>query len=278
MAVYRRSARPRYTLLLLALTSITVLTLDYRGAGSGVIETVKDAARDALAPVESASDRTFAPVGDFAGGVLHYGDLEAENARLRREVERLRGVADRADDAERERRALLDQLNLEFVDDIPRVDARLVSSSPSNFELTVEIDKGTDAGVAKGMPVVSGAGLVGRVIDTSRLRSTVLLITDRASSVGARLTSSGDVGIARGEGFRVPLQVDLIDLETPVRVGEVVVTSGLQQSVFPPGIPVGHVVTASAEPNALQQEITIEPVVDLRRLAFLTVLQWSPRR
>jgi rod shape-determining protein MreC len=277
VAVYRRSARPRYTLLLLALTSITMLTLDYRGAGSGVIGTVKDAARDAFAPVESASDRLFAPVGDFVGGVLHYGDLEAENARLRREVERLRGVAGRADDAERERRALLDQLNLEFVDDIPRVDARLVSTSPSNFELTVEIDKGTDAGVAKGMPVVSGAGLVGRVIQTSRLRSTVLLITDKASSVGVRLTSSNDVGVARGDGFRAPLEVDLIDVETPVRTGEVVVTSGLQQSVFPPGIPVGRVVAASAQPNALQQEVTIEPVVDLRRLAFLTVLQWSPR-
>ena len=83
MAVYRRPARSRFTLLLLVLTSITLLTLDYRGAGSGAIGVVKNAVRDAFAPVQSASDRVFAPVGDFVGGILHYGDLESENADVR---------------------------------------------------------------------------------------------------------------------------------------------------------------------------------------------------
>ena len=277
MAVHPRSTRPRFTLLLLVLTSITLLTLDYRGSAGGAIDGVKDGARDAFAPVQDVSDRVFAPVGDFLGGVLHYGDLRAENARLRRQNEELKGDLLRSADAERERRALLDRFSLETLEDVPRVEARVVRASPSNFSLTVEINRGSDDGVAKGMPVVTGSGLVGRITDTSARRSTVLLVTEKVSSVGVRLAVSGDVGVAAGQGYGEPLTVDLIDPATKVEAGEVVVTSGLHQSVFPPGIPVGKVRKAEARAGDLQQSVTVDPVVDLRRLAFVTVLQWSPR-
>jgi rod shape-determining protein MreC len=277
MAVYRRPARSRFTLLLLVLTSVTLLTLDYRGAGAGTIAVVKDGVRDAFAPVQRLSDRVFAPVGNFVGGIVHYGDLEAENDRLRQEIAEIRGGLYRADDAERERQALLDNLDLPTPEDIPRVDARVVSTNPSNFAFTVEIDKGTNAGIATGMPVVTGAGLVGRITDASRNRAVVQLVTDKKFSAGIRLGETGDIGVANGTGSLTRIDLDLIDPKTTVAKGDVVVTSGLQQSQFPPGVPVGKVKTFELRPNALQQDVTIEPVVDLRRLTFLTVLQWSPR-
>lgn len=275
MAVYRRSARPRFTLLLLVLTAITLLTLDERGAR--VVGTVRNAARDAFAPVTSAAENVFEPVGDVFQGIIHYGDLEAENARLREQLASRQGEQLQAQDAQRELKALLDQQELEYIGDIPTVAARVVATSPNNFELTIEIDRGTGDGVVKGMPVVSGAGLVGRVVEAGRTRSTVLLLNDPQSSVGVRLTTSGDVGVATGQGLRSPLGVDLIDPATVVPPDEVVVTSGLQQSVFPPGIPVGRVSSATSRPGELQQDVSIVPVVDLRRLTFVQVLQWSPR-
>jgi rod shape-determining protein MreC len=264
-------------LLLLVLTAITLLTLDERGTGSTVINRVRGDARDAFAPVRDATDAVLQPVGNFFEGVIHYGDLKAENARLRQQNESLRGQALQAQDANRERQALLDQLDLTYVGDIPKVRSRIVSTAASNFELTVEIDRGTSNGVAKGMPVVSGAGLVGRVVEVSHHRATVLLLTDPTFSVGVRLSASQDVGVASGKGVRSPLDVDLISRDTKVSKDEVVVTSGLQQSVFPPGIPVGKVLDAHTPPGALQQIVTIDPVVDLQRLEFVTVLQWSPK-
>jgi rod shape-determining protein MreC len=275
LAVYRRSARPRFTLVLLVLSSLTVITLDYRGDAGGVIDSAKGAARDAFAPVESAGESVVDPVGDFFQGIFNYGDLEAENARLRQQLDEVQGDQVRAADAERERKALLDLQNLDFIGDIPTVAARVVSTS-SNFELVVQIDKGRSQGVARGMPVVTGAGLVGRVVEVSRNRATVLLVTDLTSRVGVRLTGSGDVGVAAGKGRRTPLDVDLIGAETDVDRRELVVTSGLQQSVFPPSIPVGRVVSATAEPGALRKEVKVEPLVDLRRLTFVKVLLWSP--
>ncbi len=201
------------------LTSITLLTLDYRGAGSGVIGAAKDGVRDAFGPVQRTSDRVFSPVGSFFGGMIHYGDLQTENERLRQEIAGLRGDVYRADDADRERRALLDQLDLPTPEDIPRVDARVVSTSPSNFAYTVEIDKGTSSGITHGMPVVTGAGLVGRIADVSRTRAVVQLVTDKKFSVGVRLATSGDVGVANGTGSQSSLSVDLIDPSTEVPEG-----------------------------------------------------------
>jgi rod shape-determining protein MreC len=277
VAVSRRAARPRYILLLLVLTAITLLTLDQRGTGSGMFEKVRHGARDAFAPLSDGADRVLQPVGNFFEGAIHYGDLKQENARLRSQNAELQGKVLQAQDAERERQSLLDQQNLSFAGDIPPVRARVVETSASNFELTVEIDKGTSDGVGKGMPVVSGSGLVGKVVEASRKRATVLLLTDPSFSVGIRLSASGDVGVADGTGAHRPLNVRLIDPGTKVAKGEVVVTSGLQQSVFPPGIPIGTVASARTPPGALQQEVTVEPAVDLRRLEFLTVLQWSPQ-
>ncbi len=277
MAVYRRSRRQRFVLLLLVLTSITVITLDFRGQGESVVDGIRSGARDVFAPVQRAADRVFAPVGDFFGGLTRYGDVKAENDRLRRELEEARGELLRQAGADRERQSLLELQDLTFAPNIPAVAARVVSSAPSNFQVTLGIDKGSEDGVEKGMPVVTGAGLVGRVADVSRHQATVLLITDRSSNVGVRLQSSGDVGVATGDGLRQPLRVDLVQLETQVQPGEAVVTSGLQRSVFPPEVPVGRVRSARVAPGALKQEVTVDPIVDLERLEVVKVLQWRPQ-
>ena len=82
--------------------------------------------------------------------------------------------------------------------------------------------------------------------------------------------------MATGKGRGSPLSVDLIAAGTKVQKGEVVVTSGLQQSAFPPGIPVGRVTSAKTRPGNLEQTVTMDLATDLQRLAFVKVLLWSP--
>jgi rod shape-determining protein MreC len=275
LAVYRRSRRHRFFLLLLVLTSITVITLDYRDAGGGALETIRRGARDALAPLQSAASDVFEPVGNFFGGLTRYGSLKAENARLRAELDKARGNQLESEGAEREREALLDLMRLDFASTIPAVTARVVSESPSNFQNTVVVDRGSDKGVAVGMPVVTGAGLVGRVLEVSRTRATVQLLVDRSSNVGVRLTGSGQIGVASGTGTNAPLKVDFVAAGTKLAQGEAVVTSGLPGSAFPPEIPVGRVKEFHTPPGAVQQEITVDPSVDLQRLEYVKVLLWT---
>jgi len=284
VAVYRRSARPRFTLLLLVLTAITLVTLDERGDANSVLERVRSAATDALAPVQDSSDRVLRPVGDFFSGALHYGDLKAENQRLRDEVAKQQGDRLSTANAELENQALKDQQKLDFVGDIPTVAASVVNTTSSNFDLTVEIDRGTDAGVAKDMPVVAAAGLVGRVVRVSKSRATVLLITDPSSTVGVKILDTnaagqptGDFGAANGTGPSLPLKVSFVDPgpDHHVAADQAVVTSGLQGARFPPGLPVGKISAVSTPPGAIQQDISVRSAVDLRRLQFVKVLQWT---
>ena len=276
MAVYRRSRRHRFFLVLLALTSVTVITLDYRGAGDGTLESVRQTARDAFAPVQGAANRVVSPIAGFFGAIGDIGNLRSENARLKRELEAARADAIRGADADRERQGLLQLQGLDYAGGLDSVPARVISTAPTNFQLTITIDRGSDAKLDVGMPVVTAAGLVGRITEVSKLRATVLLVTDPRSNVGVRLVNSGEQGVARGGGARNPLSLELIAPEIPVEVGEPVVTSGLERGLFPPQIPVGLVRSAEAPQGVLQKDIRLQPTVDLLRLEFVRVLLWQP--
>ncbi|MBW3611240.1 MAG: rod shape-determining protein MreC [Actinobacteria bacterium] len=272
MALSRRGGRSRLTLVFLILTSITVITLDFRGEGAGLISSLRDGAADTLAPVRSAAASVLDPVGDALAGVTGYGDLEEENAALRARVAELEGSGLRGEAAQEELAEARRLLELDVAGDTPRVNARVVSTPVSNFEQTVELDQGGDDGVAVGMPVVSGAGLVGRVVGVSGSRSTVRLVTDPASAVGVRLTRSSEVAVASGEGPGVALSLDFVDAEADVDILELVVTDGLDGSAFPPDIPVGRVTMAEAAPGELQRRVEVLPVADLAQLRLVSVL------
>ena len=275
MALTRRSGRSRATLVFLVLLSITLITLDFRG-DSGIIDTIRDGATDALAPVREVADDVFSPVGDALHGVTGYGDLRDQNQRLKARNDELEGQALQGEAGRKELEEALALLGVDFIGDIPTVAARVVGAPVSNFEQTIELDKGTDAGIDVDMPVVSGDGLVGRVVQVSRSRAMVRLITDPGSSVGVRFTRSDEIAIAEGEGADREMSVGFVETTVEIRRRELAVTSGLNDSVFPAGIPVGRVVTAESSPGELQQHVTMNPVADLEHLRFVRVLQRTP--
>ena len=272
MALTRRTGRSRATLIFLILLSITLITLDFRG-DSGIIDAIRDGATDALAPVRDVADNVFSPVGDAFHGITGYGGVRDENAKLRARIDELQGQALQGEAARRELQEALALLGVDFIGDIPTVAARVVGAPVSNFEQTIELDKGTSDGIGVDMAVVSGDGLVGRVVQVSRSRAMVRLITDPGSSVGVRFTRSNEVGIAEGEGAQRKMSVGFVEINVELRARELAVTSGLNDSVFPPGIPVGRVATAHASPGELQQDVTMQPVSDLSHLRFVRVLQ-----
>ena len=200
MAVYRRASRRRSVLILLVLTSITLITLDARGNNGGVTRTVRDAARDSMAPVQSAVDDVLSPVDDWFDG----GDPQRRTSSRRTACCGASSAEARGQAAESERRAAREPRaarscsSLPYAPDLPGVTAQVIAGSPGNFESTIALDKGTDDGIVNAMPVVAGDGLVGRVVQASRKRATVLLLTDSKSGVSVRLGTTGDRGVVNG--------------------------------------------------------------------------------
>jgi len=273
VAISRRTGRSRLTLALLVLTSLALLTLDFRD--SAIVSGARGAAASALSPLRGAAETATEPFTNAWHGITGYGDLEAENDDLRAELDALRGKAVLDEDAAKQLAALLKQVDIPWVGDIPVVRARVVGGPASNFSHTIEIDKGSNAGFKVGMPVVDGAGLVGRVVQVTSDRTIVQLLTDPEFAVGVRLLSDGTLGTALGRGEGEDLIVDTsLEASAKVKAGAALTTSGTDRSAFPGDIPVGKVRSTRKGSGGLTLDLVVRPLADTEKLAFVTVLLW----
>lgn len=273
MAV-RHAPRSRFVLVLLVLTAGTIITLSYRGQADQYTSRLRGYAIDVFSPVQSGVLGAARPVADFFRGAVEYGSVRRQNAELRQRLGREQRIAAAASDQARQLGAVAKLENLPFAPTLPHIAAEVSDRSFSNFQLTVDLDRGSVSGVRKGMTVVSGEGLVGRVVQVARSRSTVLLLTDPTSSVGVRDGTA--VGVASGGGQSSTLRVAYINPGTPVHKDDVMVTSGLQGSVYPPGIPVGQVKRVAQRIGDLQETVDLAPMADMAQLQFVDILAWSP--
>lgn len=261
----------RRLLPLVAITGLTLMVLD--ASGFGPIGSARRAALAAGGPVASVLDVVASPVVGAWGGAVHHDALVEENRRLRRRLAEAEGRLAAQPDLAIELQALSDATEVTYGGDIERVTARVVADRRGGLERIVELDKGTDDGLARGMPVVTGTGLVGVIDDAIGDRAVVRLITSPRSAVGVR--SRFGFGVVTG-GADGTLRLDPDpDLAAAIEQGRVgpghrLVTSGLERSRFPNGLPVAHLVPpASAEPAATPP---VAPTADLDVLGYLTVL------
>lgn len=230
--------------------------------------------------LRSGAQDAFAAVTSWTGDLWpgsdgRIGELEGENAALRAQLQAAQGDLLATQDQARQLSELSSLLNMPTPDNVERIVAPVTASDLSNFDSAIEIGKGTRDGVEVGMPVVTGAGLAGRVIQTSGSRSTVLLLNDTTFEVGVRFASTGDIAVAVGQGGG-DLRVDLIDLDSAVGVGDVAVTSGQQNSRYPSGIPVGVVKTSEAAGRDLRRTTLLAAATDFQHLNNVAVLKWLP--
>ena len=186
MATY--SLGRRRVIALLFLSSILLITLDIRG--SAAIDRLRSGFALLLSPFDTAARAVSRPIINAWRGVNEYDDLLRENERLRERIAQQRGAEIESRAAILEYQELLQLNRLVGLGGYPKVVAQVQGASPSNFQYTVEISKGSNDGVRVGMPVVNGAGLVGKITQVFPSSSIVLLITDPEFSIGAKILTS----------------------------------------------------------------------------------------
>lgn len=276
MVVYRRESRRRPILALVVLTSLALITLDR--SGNGAIGSVRHAARDLIAPVQSLVDGAFQPVANVFDGVTKVDSLEAENAELRSRVAKLEGRLSRERGVGEEYNQLARLLDIPDIEDVTGVVARVIGGPAGNFERTLTLNKGTSRGIVVGMPIVAGSGLVGKVTDASRTRATVTLIDNSGLGVGVRTEKSREQAVTQGRSGDKFLRLSFLgNPRAPIEVGELVFTAGVEGAAYPPDIPVARVVKIDRNRGELDPDIFVEPLVDLDKLVFVKALRWPPR-
>jgi rod shape-determining protein MreC len=148
--------------------------------------------------------------------------------------------------------------------------ARVIGLDPSPFLHYVIIDKGSDHGLRRGMPVVTSEGLVGRVAAVLSGAARVQLITDPASSVNVRLQPSEVDATLRGS-LTGDLGLELIPQDVEVLPGNLILTSGLGGN-YPPNILIGQVSSVRQRATDLFQSASVQPAVDFARTSIVLVI------
>jgi rod shape-determining protein MreC len=285
--VYDKTVRRRRAALLIFVTlSIGLLTAYFGESAGGGLHAIQRGAQEVLAPIEEGASRAFKPFRDLINWTGDVFDAKSENKELKDEVAELREDLAAAQTAQREAEELRDLVGLPESDLFPQgtepVTARVIARSPTSWQSSVQIDKGSSAGVEVDMPVIApggkgGGGLAGKVTAVSGGTATVTLITDESSAVSAQVMPDGAAGIVKPTvGDPSDMLLDFIEKGRPVSEDTTVITSGSRsdrfESLFPRGIPIGRVTEVDPEERELYQRVHIEPFADLRRMDVVQVL------
>jgi rod shape-determining protein MreC len=148
--------------------------------------------------------------------------------------------------------------------------AAVIARDPSPFLQYVIINRGSDDGLRRGMPVVTQQGLVGRIAAVTAGAARVQMITDPASTVNVRIEPSKAQAVMTGQ-LSGDIVLDMISQEVVVNPGDLVLTSGLGGG-YPPNILIGQVSGIRSRDQDLFQRGTVQTVVDFSRLEIVLVI------
>lgn len=191
-------------------------------------------------------------------------ELETEVSRLQAQVVQLQNNVSEAD-------ALAALVN--FSRSNPEnsyTAASVIGRDPSPFLRYVIIDKGSNEGLRRGMPVVTDQGLVGRVDAVINSAARVQLITDPSSSVNIRLEKAKKEAILTGT-VSGDLVLDLVTQDVQLEPGDLVLTSGLSGG-FPADLIVGQILNTRKRDADIFQEAVVQPVVDFTKLKIVLII------
>ncbi len=273
--------RRRAVLAVLVVASLGLLTVFFGDSAPSGLVAVQRGVQVVLSPIESGASRALKPFRDIGGWTGDVVRAKGENQRLRDEVVSLRSELGRVQTNGRDIEQLRALVGLPrragYPSGVKTLTARVIGRSPTVWYSRVQLDKGSSDGVAVDQPVVSGAGLMGKVSQVTGGSSVVTLITDDSSAVSAQVMPGGSGGVVKPEvGKPDDLLLDFIERGRRIKRGATVVTSGTSssrlESLFPRGIPIGRVRHVDPSEVDLYQRVHIQPFVDLRRTDYVQVL------
>jgi rod shape-determining protein MreC len=191
-------------------------------------------------------------------------ELEAANSRLQSEIIDLK-------------QQLSQTVILQALVDFARVNpenryiaAQVIGRDPSPFLQYVLINRGSDDGLRRGMPVVTSQGLVGRIAAVTAGAARVQLITDAGSTVNVRLEPSGAQAVLLGSATG-DLSLDMIPQNAPIQIGDLVLTSGLGGN-YPADIVIGQITNLRSRDTDLFQRASVQPAVDFSQLSIVLII------
>ena len=143
--------------------------------------------------------------------------------------------------------------------------ARIISADINPFRHIIVVDKGTQDNLYNGQTMVDTNGVVGQILQTSFLSSQAILISDTDHALPIEVNRNGLRTIAQGNGSYDHLDIPYIPNNTDIRVGDLLVTSGLGGK-FPTGYPVALIDKVSRNPSQQFANVSAKPTASLNQI------------
>jgi rod shape-determining protein MreC len=253
-----------------AVLSVVLMFYDQRG---GWLDTARYGLQAAIYPLQLAVNSPSAAWRWLEESFETRESLQAEVDRLRNELreQQLMTLRQAALQAENTRLRNLNGVLPEVIE--KRLVGEVISVEVSSLRQRLLINRGGRSGVFKSQPVVTGEGVLGQVFRTGPFSAEIILITDAEHALPVQVLRSGVRTIAVGSGRSTALDLPYVPQNYDVKVGDLLVTSGLGQ-VFPYGLPVGRVTKVTrdpAEPLAQIQAVPLAHIESDREVLFI----WS---
>ena len=229
----------------------------------------------ALAPFRAAGSALTDAAEKYYSYMFRYEALAAENEVLTARIAEMEDVARQADAVSRENNRLRQALNfLSTHEDYVTVDAYIISWSSTDWSNTLTLNRGTNAGVAENMCVITANGeVVGLVTEVGPNYSIVKTVLDSTLEISTNIATSGYNGMVKGgyiSGNETLLRMDYLPSSSIIRNKDQVVTSG--STVYPRGLIVGSVVDAGFEETGVAKYALLEAAADIRSLEQVFII------
>jgi rod shape-determining protein MreC len=262
-ALLQRGAAQKFSLIIFLFFAAIIFFLDIYGFG--FIKPIRSAINDGIyrvSLVASSPSRFFPQV---TGRITNLLTLKKENERLKKEIEIFKqkefNVTYLTNENKNLKKILDSDENL-FEENI--IISKVLIDKSSPYLKSIIINRGSKAGVLKGMPVMDKDFLIGRIVETNFVSSRVLLLNDLNSRVPVTLDSNSSQAILTGSGTNSP-KLEYLPEEYEFK-GEVTVYASGKDGVFTPGTPIGKTTSNS---DTYSNEVKL--FVDSNQLSFVTV-------
>lgn len=224
------------------------------------------------------------PTNAVKNATSEFSDLYntySENKRLKARIGELAQNQAKLAVVQDENKKLKQELKLTgSLTDYTTVNASVLSRSPSSWQSYLTINRGQTSGIKKNMPVMSGRGLIGRIVEVDKISSKVELIsTDNelndkfaAEIMGDNKNITGVV--SRYDSATGDLVMENVNSTKNIKKGQSVITSGLG-GLTPRGLYIGKVYGIKKDNYGMTNSVYITPAAELRNFTVVTVIKSS---
>ncbi len=266
--IFKHGPSPNHRLIFVLICSAALIFFDHKMSS---FETVRGYLQSVVSPLQYIANAPKQMMTWAAENIVTRQRLLDENQQYKLNELRYHEQSMQLDIIKQENARLRSLLASPLRSEIRKMVAEILSVNSDPYTHQVLINRGTNDGVYEGQPVLDEEGIVGQILHVGTTSSRVILITDVTHAVPVRVQRNGIRLIASGSGHIDRLIHHYVPHSADIKVGDLLVTSGLGGK-YPEGYPVARVSVVSQDESRPFARVLSKPVAQIDRLRYLLLL------